>query len=166
MFINKKSFSPIINKKSRILILGSVPGIKSLELKQYYGHPQNRFWKLLGMLCNYNDLYLLEYKKRIEILLNNGFALWDVIACCEGKGSSDSDIINEVPNNIPDLLCKYKNVKKICFNGNKAFSEFGKHFSFILSNYNYAKLPSTSPANAKFSLNDLYCIWAEATDKY
>lgn len=157
-----KSFSPIINHQSKILILGSIPGVKSLEKQQYYAHPQNRFWKLIGLLCNYNNLSDLEYDNKLNILLNNKLALWDVIKSCERKGSMDSDILNESPNNFDLLLKKYPNIEKICFNGNKAYNAFKKYFPEFLLNYNHFVLPSTSPANARFRIENLYDIWYNA----
>lgn len=157
-----KSFSPIINHQSKILILGSMPGVKSLEKQQYYAHPQNRFWKLIGLLCNYNNLSDLEYDNKLNILLNNKLALWDVIKSCERKGSMDSDILNESPNNFDLLLKKYPNIEKICFNGNKAYTSFKKYFPEFLLNYNYFVLPSTSPANARFHIENLYDSWYSA----
>lgn len=157
-----KSFSPIINHQSKILILGSIPGVKSLEKQQYYAHPQNRFWKLISLLCNYNNLSDLEYDNKLNILLNNKLALWDVIKSCERKGSMDSDILNESPNNFDLLLKKYPNIEKICFNGNKAYNAFKKYFPEFLLNYNHFVLPSTSPANARFSIENLYDSWYNA----
>lgn len=157
-----KSFSPIINHQSKILILGSIPGVKSLEKQQYYAHPQNRFWKLIGLLCNYNNLSDLEYDNKLNILLNNKLALWDVIKSCERKGSMDSDILNESPNNFDLLLKKYPNIEKICFNGNKAYNAFKKYFPEFLLNYNHFVLPSTSPANARFHIENLYDSWYSA----
>ena len=154
-----KSFLPSINNKSKILILGSMPGVKSLECQQYYAHPQNRFWKLMGLLCEDNNLYQLEYKDRLAKLLDNKIALWDVIGSCDRKGSMDSDIQNETPNNFKLLLKEYKNIEKICFNGNKAYLSFKKYFPEILSSYDCQKLPSTSPANARFNLEKLYQGW-------
>lgn len=157
--INCKSFLPQINNKSHILILGSMPGIKSLEEQQYYAHPQNRFWKIMGMLCNYNNLYELSYNNKLKILLDNKFALWDVISSCKREGSLDSNIKKEIPNNIPELLNNYKNVNTICLNGNKAYSALKKYYPELFELYNCIKMPSTSPANAKFRLEDLYNEW-------
>lgn len=154
-----KSFSPQINKESKILILGSMPGIKSLEMQQYYAHPQNRFWRLMGLFCNYENLQDLEYNERINILLRNNFALWDVISSCIREGSLDSNIENEKPNDIEQLLEEYPSVEIICLNGNKAYSEFKKNFPLLLNKYKYCKMPSTSPANAKYRLDDLYNEW-------
>lgn len=155
-----ESFKPSINKNSSVLILGSMPGVKSLQALQYYAHPQNRFWKVMGFLCN-ESLHEQYYNNRLQILLNKGFALWDTIKSCERSGSLDSNISNEIPNDIEGLLKKYSMVKTICLNGNKAYSAFKKHFPHILRTYRCIKLPSTSPANAKYSLEDLYTQWKE-----
>ena len=154
-----KSFRPQISNSSKILILGSMPGIKSLEMQEYYAHPQNRFWKLMGIFCNCTNLSELNYENKIEILLQNGFALWDVIKSCERTGSLDTNIKKEIPNEIPKLLAKYKNIKTICLNGNKAYCAFEKHFPNIKNKYIIHKLPSTSPANAKYNLQSLYNEW-------
>lgn len=155
-----KSFEPSINNNSRILILGSMPGVKSLEEQQYYAHPQNRFWKVMSALCN-EDLINCRYDMRLNILLNNSFALWDTIGFCERDRSLDSNIQNEEPNNIRDLLVRFPNIKTICLNGNKSYSAFKKYFSDILINKQYKiyPLPSTSPANARYRLDDLLKEW-------
>lgn len=153
-----KSFKPAINNNSKILILGSMPGIKSLEMAQYYAHPQNRFWKVMSVLCN-TDLVSLDYGKRIETLLKNNFALWDVIKSCSREGSLDSAIENEKPNNIKALLKKYPNIEKIYLNGNKSYSAFKKYFPELLPISK--KMPSTSPANARFQMDALLKEWGE-----
>lgn len=155
-----KSFSPNIDENSKILILGSMPGIRSLEQQQYYAHPQNRFWKVIGKCCNFDNLQELNYSDRLKFLLNNQIALWDVIESCKRTGSLDSNIKSEKPNDIRALLKKY-NIKRICLNGNKSYSAFKKHFPELLKRYNCYKLPSTSPANAKYKLEDLFKEWSK-----
>ena len=157
-----KSFAPSIDNDSQVLILGSMPGVKSLEEQQYYAHPQNRFWKLMGMFCNLDDLSELNYQDKLQILLKNKIALWDVIQSCNRNGSLDSNIQNELPNDIPNLLKRFSNIKVVCLNGNKSYSALKKHFSKLLEQYNCYKLPSTSPANARYKLNHLYKEWSEA----
>jgi len=154
-------FAPQINDKSKFLILGSMPGIKSLEMQQYYAHPQNRFWKLMGVFCNCKNLQDMNYHEKLQILLKNNFALWDVLGYCNRTGSLDSNIQNEIPNKIPELLKKYSNIKKICLNGNKAYTTFKKYFPDLLEKYQCYKLPSTSPANARYKLEDLYNEWSK-----
>lgn len=157
-----KSFPSVINQNSKVLILGSMPGVKSLEEQQYYAHPQNRFWKIMSLLCKCDNLHAMPYETGLEILLKNNFALWDVIKFCERKGSMDTDIRNERPNELDTLLEKYPNIEKICFNGTKAYMAFKKYFPDYLSKYKHFKLPSTSPANAKFKTEDLFIEWSLA----
>lgn len=154
-----KSFSPKINSNCKVLILGSMPGIKSLEAQEYYAHPQNRFWKVLGVICNCENLHNLKYDEKIEILLANGFALWDTIKFCKREGSLDSAIIEEKPNDIRGLLKKYPDIKTVCLNGNKSFDTFKKNFPDLIMKYNCIKMPSTSPANAKFRIDNLISEW-------
>ena len=156
---NCKSFTPSIDNNSKVLILGSMPGVKSLEEQQYYAHPQNRFWKVMGSICNFPDLSNLAYPEKLQILLNNNIALWDTIKSCNRIGSLDSDIQNETPNDIRKLLKKYPNIKIICLNGNKSYSAFKKYFPDLLEKYNCYKMPSTSPANAGYSLDALIQEW-------
>ena len=154
-----RSFLPSIDGTSEVLVLGSMPGVKSLNEQQYYAHPQNRFWKVMGKICCCENLQELEYKKKLQILLDNKIALWDVIQSCEREGSLDSNIQNEKPNEISKLLKQYKNIKIICLNGNKSYSAFKKHFPELLKKYKCVKLPSTSPANARYRLDDLIKEW-------
>ena len=159
---NCKSFFPNIDKNSEILILGSMPGVKSLEEQQYYAHPQNRFWNLMGMFCNTGNLAELNYQNKLQILLKNKIAIWDVIKSCNRNGSLDSNIQNELPNDIPELLKQFPNIKIICLNGNKSYSAFKKHFPKLFGQYKCYKLPSTSPANARYNLENLYKEWKVA----
>lgn len=136
------SFLPIIDKESKILILGSIPGVKSLEMQQYYAHPQNQFWRIIFQLFNEN--YTSDYGEKLEFLKRNKIALWDVIDTCERKGSLDSEIRNEEANDIRQLLKNYPNIKAIFCNGQKSFKNLQKIMGkecvipiFVL--------PSTSP---------------------
>lgn len=154
-----KSFDPIINKNSKILILGSMPGIKSLEAQEYYAHPQNRFWKVIGTIFNTKNLDKQKYKNKTEILLKNNIALWDTINYCTREGSLDSAIENEKPNDLDSLLNHYPNIKTICLNGNKAYVLLKKYFPKLFEKYSTIKLPSTSPANAKWTIEKLTAEW-------
>ena len=159
-----KSFSPNINNDSKILVLGSMPGVKSLDEQQYYAHPQNRFWKLMGKICNEDNLQNLDYETKLQVLLANKIALWDVIQTCNRTGSLDSNIQNEKPNKIIQLLKEFPNIHTICLNGNKSYTAFKKHFPELLKQYKCYKLPSTSPANARYCLEKLYEEWKEIFD--
>ena len=157
---NCKSFTPSIDNNSKILILGSMPGVKSLYEQQYYAHPQNRFWRVMSVICNEPKLYEFDYDLKLKTLLKNNIALWDTIKTCKRDGSLDSDIQNETPNDIRKLLKTYPNIKTICLNGNKSYSAFKKYFSELFEKYSCHKMPSTSPANARYSLDKLIEEWS------
>ena len=156
---NCKSFTPSIDNNSKILILGSMPGVKSLYEQQYYAHPQNRFWRVMSVVCNEPKLSEFTYDLKLKTLLKNSIALWDTIKTCKREGSLDSDIQDETPNDIKGLLKNYPNIKTICLNGNKSYSAFKKYFPDLLEKYNCPKMPSTSPANARYSLDKLIEEW-------
>ena len=158
---NCKSFNPSIDNDSKILILGSMPGVKSLEAHQYYAHPQNRFWKVMGAICNEPNLTNFDYEIKLKTLLDKKIAIWDTIKSCKRDGSLDVNIQSEIPNNIRKLLNEYPNIQTICLNGNKSYSAFKKYFSDLLEKYSCYKMPSTSPANAKYSLDVLINEWAK-----
>ena len=150
------SFPPIINNESKILILGSIPGVKSLEMQQYYAHPQNKFWKIICEI--FNEEFTTDYTERIKILEKYHVALWDVIDTCERKGSLDSEIRNEEANKIEELLQNFPNIKAIFCNGQKSYKNLqkilGKKFRMPI-----IVLPSTSPANAGLSYFDKLKSW-------
>ncbi|MDR5659437.1 DNA-deoxyinosine glycosylase [Serpentinicella sp. ANB-PHB4] len=143
-----KSFLPVIDHESKVLILGSMPGVKSLEENQYYGNARNHFWKIIYKL--FNKEIEQDYNKKIKLLKGNKIALWDVINTCYRKGSLDANIIAEQPNDIVALLEEYPNIKFVGFNGTKAFTTYKKHIGIqSLTELEYAKLPSTSPIPGK-----------------
>lgn len=150
------SFGPVFNNESRILILGSFPSVKSREISFYYGHPQNRFWKVLGIIYKEDIPKDIEGKK--EFLLKNHIALWDVVASCNIIGSSDSSISEVEPNKL-ELILNNADISKIYVNGTKAYDLYRKLCS---SKYKreIVKLPSTSSANAAYSLDRLVNEWS------
>lgn len=153
------TFGPVYNKNSKILILGSFPSVKSRELNFYYGHPQNRFWKLMSKIYNEEIGDEIDLKK--QFLLKNNIALWDSLKSCEIKGSSDASITNVEINNIEELI-KKSNISKIIFNGKTAYNLFVKNADMNkYSNLEIRILPSTSPANAAYSLDKLFDIWSK-----
>lgn len=152
----KKSFAPIVPKKSKLLILGSLPGDKSLQENQYYAHPQNRFWKTLALLLS--APIPIDYASRVELLHQHHIALWDVCEAAIRKGSMDTDILEESPNKIDQLLKDNSNIKAVCFNGQKAQKLFDKYFKRV-PHLQYITLPSTSPANANFNQERLLAAW-------
>ena len=137
------SFPPIISKSSKILILGSVPGIKSLEMQEYYAHPQNKFWKILFEI--FEEDFTINYSEKIKFLEKNNVAVWDVIDSCERQGSLDTKILNEVANDISKLLEEFPNIEAIFCNGQKSFKNLNK---ILPENFQIPifALPSTSPA--------------------
>ena len=152
------SFPPIANKDSKILILGSIPGVKSLEMQQYYAHPQNKFWKIICEI--FSEEFTTNYQQRIEILEKHHIALWDVIDTCERKGSLDSEIRNEEANKIEELLQNFPNIKAIFCNGQKSHKNLqkilGKKFRLPI-----IVLPSTSPAYAGLKYEEKLLSWQE-----
>ncbi len=148
---------PLYDENSKTLILGSFPSAKSREARFFYGHPQNRFWKLLARLFNEEVPQSIEQKK--QIILNHNLALWDVIHSCTVTGSSDSSIRDVVPNDISVILQNSK-VDRIFVNGTTPFNLYKKYI-FPKTGIEAVKLPSTSPANAAFSLDRLVECWQE-----
>lgn len=146
---------PVFNQNSKILILGSFPSVKSREAEFFYGHKQNRFWKVLANLLNESVPENTEEKK--QLLLNNGIALWDVIKSCTITGSSDSSIKNVVPNDIEPIL-QTANISQIFTNGATA-DKLYKKYIYPTTKISTIKLPSTSPANAAFTLDKLLREW-------
>lgn len=156
--MTKYSFPPLIDHSSKILILGSLPGEESLKQAQYYAHPRNAFWKI--MFTIFNESYTDSYSARCELLLKNHIALWDMVHSGNRKGSLDSDIKNEIPNDIEGLLKEYQGISKILLNGKKADAMYKRYF--IQIPINTINLPSTSPANARLSFENKLNIWKEA----
>ncbi len=154
-------FEAIFNAESEILILGSLPSVKSREHNFYYGHPQNRFWRVLALIFGEDIPNSILEKK--HFLLNHNIALWDVIYSCDILGSSDSSIKNAVPNNIETILST-ANIKKIIANGNTAFSLYKKFWGNTIP-IEAIKMPSTSPANAAWTLEKLVGEWQKITVK-
>ena len=149
------SFEPVYDKDSEILILGTLPSVKSRENNFYYGHKQNRFWKVLATLLKEPVPDTIEEKK--AMLLAHRIALWDVIQSCDIKGSSDSSIKNVQPTDIGMILEK-TNVTQIYANGNKA-GQLYKRYQFPVTGIEATVLPSTSPANAAWLFDRLCEAW-------
>lgn len=145
----------LFNENSKILILGTFPSVKSREAKFFYGHPQNRFWRVMARLCDADIPQTVEDKK--NLILDNHFALWDVIHSCDVEGSADSSIKNVVPNDISVIL-KNSNVSRIFVNGKKAESLYKKYLEEE-TGITAVCLPSTSPANASWSEDRLTEYW-------
>ena len=152
----KQSFPPIIPQDANLLILGSLPGDLSIARNEYYAHPQNRFWKVLFTL--FEKPFSSNYSDRIQLLKEHHIALWDVCGSAYRPGSMDTAITAVIPNSIPQLLAETPTIEKIFFNGNKAKILFEKSFADQIHVQSFT-LPSTSPANAQFTLEKLLDRW-------
>ena len=152
---------PVYNKNSQILILGSFPSVKSREGRFFYHHKQNRFWKVLSTIVN--DVLPETIDEKKDFLLKNHIAVWDVIASCDIEGSSDSSIKNAVQNNFSDIL-KAAPIRKIYTNGGTAYKLYHKYCEKV-TGIKAMKLPSTSPANASYSLDRLISEWKVIADQ-
>lgn len=150
-------FEPIFDERSRILILGTLPSVKSREGQFYYHHPQNRFWKVLAKICKTEPPETIAEKK--AMLLEHGIAIWDVVQSCDIIGSSDSSIKNVTPADLSVIL-RQASVKTIFLNGGKAWDLYQKYCAGM-TDLPAVKLPSTSPANAAWSLEKLVTVWEE-----
>lgn len=147
---------PLYNEKSKILILGSFPSVKSREEGFFYGHPQNRFWKVTSAVFGEDTPQTVPEKK--DFLLRNHIALWDVIGSCDITGSSDSGIKNVTANDLSVILDK-ADIKQIYVNGKTAYKYYVK-YSEEKNGRPAICLPSTSPANAAWSVERLTDAWS------
>jgi hypoxanthine-DNA glycosylase len=150
------SFPTLSNPEATVVLLGTMPGVKSLELNQYYAHPQNNFWRLIATV--FNEEFPTDYIEKKELLQRNKIAVWDVLQACERQGSLDSAIIKEVPNDFTNFLNEHPNIKLIAFNGQKAAYYFKKHVR-LSKEYQLITLPSSSPANAGKSFEQKVTEW-------
>ena len=155
---------PLVSSRTRLLILGSFPGAASLKAQQYYGHPQNHFWRILGAIWPSDPINtdVSSYQKRSEWLLDKGLGVWDVYAACEREGSLDSAIRSAVLNDFSSLKQTCPALQAIAHNGGESFKH-SKHTALLgLPIY---KLPSTSPANASWSFERKLAAWREVFEK-
>lgn len=150
-------FNPVFNHDSKVLILGTFPSVKSRKNQFYYGNPQNRFWRIISRLTGSEVPQTIEEKK--AMLLKHKIAIWDVISSCEIKGSSDSSIRNVVPTDLSSILQEC-DIRQIYANGGTAKKLYDK-YSKKQTGMEIAALPSTSPANATYSLDRLVQSWGE-----
>ena len=152
----KQSFAPIESKEVRILILGSMPGDASIAAGQYYAHPRNRFWPLMATLlgCALPE----DYENRCRMLQEHGIALWDVAGSAVRPGSMDSAMREERPNDIAGLMARHPELRTVVFNGRKSEQLFDRFFQRF-PDVRYLPMPSTSPANASFSMARLAERW-------
>jgi len=147
--------APVIAPDTRILILGSFPGAASLAAQQYYAHPRNQFWKLVGALIG-EDLYSLPYADRLPRLRAHRFGLWDVLAACEREGSLDSAIRNPAANDFERLHRLCPELEMVGFNGQTS-GKFAPQFA--AQGYRTVVLPSSSPAHMALSFEQKLASW-------
>ncbi len=154
-----RSFPPVSSPDARVLILGSMPGKMSLEKRQYYGHPLNAFWKIMGEIAAANPD--LPYEKRLDALRASGIALWDVVDSCVRKTSLDSHIQQESPNDFAVFFAEHPRIVNVFFNGAKAEQSFRRFVldKQALPNLKFHRLPSTSPAHAGMRYADKLAAW-------
>jgi hypoxanthine-DNA glycosylase len=152
--------APVIALDTRILILGSFPGARSLAAQQYYAHPRNQFWKLVGALVD-EDLYGLPYDERLPRLLAHRFGLWDVLAACEREGSLDSAIRKPAANDFDRLRHLCPALETVGFNG-QASGKFAPQFE--QAGYRTVVLPSSSPAHMAMSFEQKLAVWRKLVD--
>ncbi len=151
---------PLYNNESKTLILGSFPSVKSRELNFFYAHPQNRFWKVISAI--YNSEVPSTIEEKTKLILNNNLALYDVIYSCDITSSADSSIKNVTPSNLTEVI-KNSKIDRIFVNGKTAEFYYKKYLEKSL-NISCVSLPSTSPANATFSLEKLIKAWSIVKD--
>jgi hypoxanthine-DNA glycosylase len=157
-----ESFPPVATAASRVLILGSMPGDASLRAGQYYAHPRNAFWPIMGVLCGAGPE--LPYPRRLARLGAAGIALWDVLHSCERSGSLDSAIRDEIANDFPAFFAAHPGIGHIFFNGAKAEAAFRRYVMPALPKPPATRrLPSTSPAHASLGLAAKCRAWQAIT---
>ena len=145
-------FKPIFDETSRVLMLGTMPSPKSREVGFYYGHPRNRFWKVVSAVCG--EPYPETKEEKIEFALRNHIAVWDVLASCEIRGAEDGSIRNPVPNDM-DVILKHADIQAVFATGAKAAQLYKRH-CYPKTGIPAVCLLSTSPANCRTSYEELY----------
>jgi hypoxanthine-DNA glycosylase len=157
------SFRPVIGQSSRVIVLGTMPGERSLQAGEYYAHPRNSFWPLMDDILGIP--VRTPYSERLELLKVRGLALWDVLASCERTGSLDVAIRNAAPNDFGSLFAAFPRVVAVLFNGRKAEALWRRHVPGLAPSVATGTLPSSSSANAGMSYESKLRVWAEALRK-
>lgn len=153
---------PVLDANTRLLVLGSFPGVASLRAQQYYGHPQNAFWKILGSLWS-QDLMAMPYAQRLDAARAHGLGIWDVYAACERVGSLDTAIRAGELNDFAGLRERCPQLQAIAHNGGESHRH-ARHTQAL--GLPVHRLPSTSPANASWSFEYKLAAWAEVLGRY
>ena len=157
----KKGLPPVVGDNPKVLILGTLPGDESIRLQQYYSQKGNRFWKIVYSLLGDGKTIPTGYDEKIQFLKDKGIALWDVLHKAKREGSLDSNIQDEVPNDLMSFLKNHPTIKLVAFNGKPPRKEFDKYFSGIVTeaNFKLVTLPSTSGSNCQCSISELLANW-------
>lgn len=148
------SFKPLIYPDTRVLVIGTMPGRESLRQQQYYGHPQNAFWRMIADTFH-NGIPFSSYEQKCTVLRQHHIGLWDSLASCQRSSSMDSDIRKPIPND----FTPYASVPLFLFNGKAAFAYFKKFNRALLENHAYEIMPSTSPAYASMRYTQKRAVW-------
>ena len=157
----KRSFPPIVDARSRVLVLGTLPGEESLRRREYYAHPRNLFWPIVCAL--FGESPPADYAGRLAFILGHHIALWDVCASGERQASADATIRGELPNAIDELLATNHLIRTVAFNGSGARRLYDRHFA-RRAGLLYLALPSTSPAHARLGFPDKLSRWRPLRD--
>lgn len=161
MDVTLSAFPPIVGPNPHTLILGTMPGQKSLTLGQYYAHPQNQFWRLMGDI--YGALPSLPYETRVDILKNQGIAVWDVLASCSRSGSMDADIKNPVANDFAAFFEQYSSIECVVFDSLTAVKLYDRLvLPGLARSLSYKRVPSPSPAYARLTYAGKLALWSAA----
>ncbi len=155
-----QSFDPIVGPGARVLILGSMPGVASLEAGQYYAHPRNAFWQIMGHLFDAHPD--LPYETRRSILIDQGVAVWDVLKHCRREGSLDSNIRDEIPNDFRKLFEMHPGISRVLLNGGTAAHCYKKYAGSLRPGLATVLVPSTSPAYAAMRFEEKLGRWRAA----
>jgi hypoxanthine-DNA glycosylase len=151
-----QSFPYLSNPEATVLILGTMPGVQSLAMNEYYAHPRNLFWRLVSTI--FDEELPTDFQHKKEMLIRNKISVWDVLQACERQGSLDSAIMKEVPNDFTAFLNEHPHIRLIAFNGQKAAAFFKKYVR-LNKEYSFMTLPSTSPAHAGKSFEQKLREW-------
>ncbi len=158
----QQGLAPVAGQATRLLLLGSFPGVASLRAQQYYGHPRNHFWPILSAIWNTN-LMTLTYTDRVAAIQQRGLGLWDVYAACHRQGSLDSAITDAVPNDLPGLAARLPHLRAIAHNGGESARAVRVTGALGLPVH---RLPSTSPANASWSFERKLAAWQAVFEQH
>lgn len=158
-----KSFAPVVDDETEVMVIGTMPGEASLKAQEYYAYKHNLFWVIMAELLNDGEAFA-DYKSKLECLKRNHIGLWDNLQYCERKGSLDSNIKNARPNDFAALLKKYPKVRRLIFNGQQSYKFFRKFHSQLMTGVECLAAPSTSPANASVRPVEKLAVWREVLD--